>query len=279
MLNAAISGVDKVKTLAAQNSQLAKNNYFFNIFPFSDDLGKAAFSATSSQPNDYSDAEAAITRANLPVGLDTHFDTTFTTLRKSVGGASGSGASYNSPLKVVILITDGLQSDFYSDFQYFLSNYDGHMDTTPWASQASKAGWSTNGTTTGPNAQSWTGHSYLNEYAGPIPASVCQSMAANHIILGIVETPYVPLDQATINGQVTQLKQSPSISNYEFYPYESFIRPVIYPQGPNTSSTVSAALQSCVSNPNYYAVADTADPLGIQNAMQKVVQAVITSNA
>ena len=267
MLKATSAAIGTVQTTVTNNSQLAKNSYYFNIYSFSDNLTKA-WSASASQPNDWSDAAAAVTRANLPVGLDTHF-ASLQPLTTSAW-AGGTGNSYTSPTRVVFLVTDGLESDFYSDFTSYNANSCGTGPTvnTAWSSLASGKTWNCAGS----SSQGWTGHYYPNNYAAPISASLCSAIKANGITLAVLETPYVPLTG-----------QSPVIPvggyNGEFYPYEQFVRPVIYPNGPNTSSTVSAALKACATNSTLYQQVDTTDPNGVQAGLQNLVNTYLASNA
>ena len=59
----------------------------------------------------------------------------------------------------------------------------------------------------------------------------------------MLETPYVPL-----TGQ-----------DPKYAPYETSVRHVIYPYGPNTASVVSAALQACASAGYYYQANSSSD--------------------
>ena len=272
VLSATSEAIRYIQQQVTGNSQLAKNSYYFNLYWMSDQLNQA-WSASAAQPNDWTDASAKVTRANLPVGLDTHISTALQPLTQTAW-AGGTGSSYASPKKVVFLITDGLQSDFVSDFSQLTSQTSlqrcgtgTNMDPT-WGSQGSGLTWSCQG---GSN-QAWTGHYWPNEYATPISTSLCQQIKANGITLAILETPYVPL-----TGQSPGLP----IGSYmgEMFPYEQFVRPVIYPNGPNTGSTVSSALQQCASSPSLYFQASSTDPTTIQAGLHTLVQTYLASNA
>ena len=140
-------------------------------------------------------------------GLDTWMSNAMTQVISQVG-ANGTGASAASPAKLLILVTDGLQSDRTLDWQNCTSH--------PW-----NAAWSFNDCVGG--------------FAAPMNTAQCDQMKANGIVVGVLETPYVPLTG-----------QDPHNT-----PYESNVRGTIYPGGPNTASRVSAALQACAS-PGYY---------------------------
>ena len=283
MLSATSEAITYIQQQVTANSQLAKNSYYFNLYWMGDQLN-SAWSASSSQANDWSDASKYATRQYLPVGLDTHISTALQPLTVSGNPQSswtgGTGASYNSPKKVVFLVTDGLQSDFVSDF----SSYGGtgpNVDPT-WGSQGSGQTWNVQGSP----YQAWTGHYYPNEYATPISTSLCNSIKSNGVTLAVLETPYVPLTATPTQSQPVT-GQSPGLPvNYngttyygEFYPWEQFIRHVIYPNGPNTASAVSTALQNCASSPSLYFQASSTDPTSIQAGLHALVQAYLATNA
>jgi hypothetical protein len=85
-------------------------------------------------------------------------------------------------------------------------------------------------------------------YPGTIQTSQCQQIKSNGIILAVLETPYVPLTG-----------QNPGNPYGSQFKYEGSIRHFIYPNGPNTPSTVSQALQTCATTGYYYQAATDAD--------------------
>ena len=88
-------------------------------------------------------------------------------------------------------------------------------------------------------------------------------MKNNGVVVAVLETPYVPLTG-----------QDPA----EQYLYETWVRHTIYPGGPNTASTVSAALQACAS-PGYYYQASSSDPTTISSGFVTLTDKYIASSA
>jgi len=80
-------------------------------------------------------------------------------------------------------------------------------------------------------------------YATTISAAQCAQLKNNGIVLAVLETPYVPLTG-----------QSPGVQ-----PYEKTVRHVIFPGGPNSASTVSAALQACATPGFYFQAVNASD--------------------
>jgi len=212
MTSAASQLITYVSGLASSTTLLAKNTYVFNVLSFDTALhsyGTTNMTATAAQ--------TAV--SSVSPGLDTWLSQDMTSLITKVG-SSGTGASATSPLKFVILVTDGLQSDRNNNWCSSMVH-----DTTGWGyvnpvnSGSSTVCLNTSG-----------------GFAGPISTAQCQSMKNNGVVLAVLETPYVPLTG-----------QSPDIG-----PYERTVRPIIYPTGPTASSTISAALQACASAGYYY---------------------------
>ena len=90
----------------------------------------------------------------------------------------------------------------------------------------------------------WNYYTHFGGYDTTVDQTQCRNIKNNGIILAVLETPYVPLTG-----------QSPAVA-----PYEKTVRKVIYPNGPNTASAVSAALASCAS-PGYYFQATNASDI------------------
>jgi Flp pilus assembly protein TadG len=203
MTSAATQLVNYVASLASSNTLLAKNTYVFNVYSFDQTLHTYGASNMTS-------AAALTAVSSVTPGLDTWLSTVMPSLATTIG-SSGTGASSASPLKFVILVTDGLQSDRNLNWQ----------NCTSWGTYAP---WSFNSAC------------LAGEYDTTISASQCQTIKNNGVVLAVLETPYVPLTG-----------QDPHET-----PYEGTVRDVIYPGGPNTASTLSAALQACASTGYYY---------------------------
>jgi Flp pilus assembly protein TadG len=203
MTSAATQLINYVASLASSNTLLAKNTYVFNVYSFDQTLHTYGASNLTS-------AAALTAVSSVTPGLDTWLSQDMTSLISTVG-SSGTGASAASPLKFVILVTDGLQSDRNLNWE----------NCTSWGTYAP---WGFN------NA------CLAGEYDTTISATQCQSIKNNGVVLAVLETPYVPLTG-----------QDPNET-----PYEGTVRDVIYPGGPSTASTLSAALQACASNGYYY---------------------------
>ena len=109
----------------------------------------------------------------------------------------------------------------------------------------------------------WQGYYATGCYAAPMTTTQCTTMKNNGVIVGVLETPYVPL-----NGQ------DPG----EYSLYETFVLHSIYASGPNTASTVSAALQSCASS-GYYYMASASDPNSISSGFVTLTDKFLASTA
>ena len=217
MTSAANQLINYVASLATSTTLLAKNTYVFNVLSF--DTALHSYGATNMT------SSAALTAVSSVVpGLDTHLSTDMTSLVTQIG-SSGTGASSSSPLKFVILVTDGLQSDRNSNWGCTFGK-----DTT-WGYV--NPVWGASSSTV----------CVSNNYAGPINTATCQTMKNNGVVLAVLETPYVPLTG-----------QSPDVG-----PYERTVRTTIYPGGSGTGSTISAALQACASSGYYFQATSSAD--------------------
>ncbi|MBV9511418.1 MAG: pilus assembly protein [Caulobacteraceae bacterium] len=159
MISAAQQLVNHVQTEAASNAVYAKNTYVFNIMSFDTALHRYG----SSNLN-YANALTQI--GKVTPGLDTYLSTVMSSLITQVG-KNGTGASASSPLKFVILVTDGLQSDRSNNWNCTVS--DGRDPA-----------WNYSPTCIG-------------GYDTSINVSQCTQLKNNGVILAVLETPYVPL--------------------------------------------------------------------------------------
>ena len=244
MIQAASNLITHVKTEVGANSQLAKNSYYMNVSSVADNLTQNFQAVTA---NDWTDPANAINK--LYVGLDTHLNQNLPTFASNVG-ASGNGATAATPLKFALLVTDGLQSDFYSDFSCAGAQADTAWDVPGYYGSNSVSPY-------------WQGYYATGCYASAMATTACTTLKNNGVIVGVLETPYVPL-----NGQ------DPG----EYSLYETFVRHTIYPTGPGTASTVSAALQACAS-PGYYYQASSSDPTSISSGFVTLTDKFLASTA
>jgi Flp pilus assembly protein TadG len=201
------------------SATLGQNTYLYNIMSFDTTLHTWG---TQNMTN----AQASSAINTVTPGLDTHMSTAISSLITQIG-TQGTGASAASPLKFLILITDGLQSDRNGNWN---CSYSGHDAAWNWGNLVCFGS---------------------TPYPAPIDTSQCTTIKNNGIVLAILETPYLPL-----TGQDPGV-QKPQTDNG--YPYENSVRHVIYPNGPNTSSTLSAALQTCASPGYYYQATSSTD--------------------
>lgn len=208
MVGAAGQLISHIQSEVQSNPILAGNTYMFNVMSFDTSLHNWGTANTTS----YTAAQSAV--SSVTPGLDTHMSTVLSQLVTSVG-SSGNGASTTTPLKFLILVTDGLQSD-----------RDNNWSCSSWGTDTA---W---GFPTKSNSSQTV---CFNGYATTISSSTCTQFKNNGVVLAVLETPYVPLTG-----------QSPQVA-----PYERTVRHVIYPNGANTTSAVSTALQACAS-PGYY---------------------------
>ena len=208
MIAAAQQLITHVQTEAANNNLIAKYTYVFNVMSFDTSLHQHGANNLG-----YAAAQTAVN--SVTPGLDTYLSSALSQLTTQIG-SNGTGASTSSPLKFLILVTDGLQSDRNNNW-----------GCSSWALDSA---WSNYNTCYG-------------GYATTISASQCATIKNNGIVLAVLETPYVPLTG-----------QSPNVA-----PYEKTVRHVIYPGGPNSGSTLSAALASCASTGYYFQATNPSD--------------------
>jgi|SRR5665213_777244 len=203
MTAAASQLITHVQQVATGNTLNRTNTYLFNVMSFDTSLHN-----WGSNNMNYATAKTAV--SSVSPGLNTYINNSLATLVSQIG-SNGTGNSAASPLKFVILVTDGLQSDRDLDWQ----NCNGSV----WSS-------------------SWQYNVCANPFAAPLDTANCTALKNAGVVVGVLETPYVPL-----TGQ----------DPYN-HPYESNVRSVIYPTGTTTNagaSTVSNALSQCAS-PGYY---------------------------
>ena len=217
MISAARALLDHVNTEVNASTTLAKNNYLFNLYGFDTTLH-----TWGSTNMDYPTAKGII--PTLQPGLDTYINNAMSSLATTIG-SNGTGASTASPLKFVMLVTDGLQSDRGSNWSCTWVN------STAW------------GTLKNSNNQTVQTCSPSTGFAQPLNTANCTTMKNHGIVLAVLETPYVPLGG-----------ESPNVM-----PYERTVQATIYPDGPNTASAVSAALQSCATSGYYFQANNPAD--------------------
>jgi Flp pilus assembly protein TadG len=225
MVQASQQLISHVQSVAGQS------NVLFNVLSFDDTVHTWGSSNMS-----FSGATSAVN--SVSPGLNTHLSQAMTTLISKMG-QQGSGSSAASPIKFMVLVTDGLQSDWNNDWNCSRT-FNDHI----W-------NWNPTCANTG-------------SYPGTIQTSQCQQIKNNGIILAVLETPYVPLTGQNPGSPVG----SQSV-------YEGFIRHFIYPNGPNTASTVSQALQACATPGYYYqAATDAAISSGFVSLADKFINSI-----
>jgi Flp pilus assembly protein TadG len=220
MISAANQLITSIQSTLNNNANLAKNNYYFNIYSFDDSIHQYGTSNMPCTGTSCSGVTTAI--AAVAPGQNTHLNTAMQTFAASSGtdsiGANGNGSSTSSPLKFMILVTDGLQSDRNLNWQ----------DCTSWGYYAP---WL------------YSNACLAGQYDAPINTAYCTTLKNEGVVLAVLETPYVPLTGQDPNNA----------------PYEGDVRDTIYPTGPTSASTVSAALQSCASTGYYFQAVNSTD--------------------
>ena len=227
MVSAATQLIQHIQNETTSNSQLAANTYLFNVAGFDSPSGSNTSPVTLYNPNNPSNPTnpyntnfaGATTAINaMSPGLDTHMSDALTQVISFLG-TNGNGTSSSAPLKFLIIVTDGLQSDRNA-------NWNCPISPDP----------------------AWNNYSTcFGGYATGISQSQCTTLKNNGIVVAVLETPYVPLDGegSPVNSAV--FPQDPPV-----HPYETTVRHVIYPGGPTSASAISAGLQNCASSGYYY---------------------------
>lgn len=169
MISAARQLLSHIQTEITTNSQYSRNTYMYNVMSFDTSL----HSWGSSNMLTTSAATSAVNQ--VTPGLDTHMADALSSLISSLGQA-GSGVTSSTPLKFLIIVTDGLQSD--RDNNWACNYWD----------------WDSN----------WNYNVCFGGYATTISSSQCSQLKANGIVVAVLETPYVPLTG-----------QSPNVAPYE----------------------------------------------------------------
>jgi Flp pilus assembly protein TadG len=222
MVSAAQQLITALQAETAANTTLAKNTYLFNVLSFDTSVhtyGSANMSSAAANNAGWTAAQAAV--ASVVPGFDTHLSDAMSSLITTIG-MNGNGLSAASPLKFMILATDGLQSDRSANWNGTFGYY---------------AAWNMNGA------------DLSGGYATTINQSQCNQIKNNGVILAVLETPYVPLTG-----------QSPAVQPYEktvrdvIYPGG--------PGNPPTSppvSAVSTALSQCASAGYYFQAVNSTD--------------------
>jgi Flp pilus assembly protein TadG len=213
--------LNHVQAETSSSTVLAKNIYKFNIYSFDTTLHK-----WGSSNMDNTTALGVFTGNQIQPGLDTYIDNSMSTLASnSYVGHNGNGSSTASPLKFVMLVTDGLQSDRNNNWGCTWTN------STAW------------GALTDDRGQPQQTCKPSTGFDKPMNTANCTTMKNNGIVVAVLETPYVPL----------------SGEDQHVLPYERTVQATIYPGGPNTASTVSAALQACATTGYYFQASNASD--------------------
>ena len=169
MISAANQLITSIQSNLSNSANLAKNNYVFNIYSFDDSLHQYGTSNMTCSASSCSGVTNAI--ATVVPGLDTYIDnamSTFAGTGTNSIGANGTGASVASPLKFLLLVTDGLQSDRDLNWQ----------NCTSWGAYAP---WS------------WSNACLAGAFANPLNTANCTTLKNEGVVLAVLETPYVPL--------------------------------------------------------------------------------------
>ena len=220
MISAAQDLVNHVSSEASSTTALAKNNYVFNIYSFDDSIHTYG---TANMPCNSSGCTLPLSAVNaVTPGINTYIDNAMSTFAGSGAnsiGANGTGASAASPLKFLLLVTDGLQSDRVKNYQNCTWG-----PYAPWSMPAGKA-------------------CIANWFADPLNVANCTKLKNEGVVLAVLETPYVPLTGMDPNND----------------PYEADVRDQIYPGGPTDTSKVSAALAACATAGYYFQAVNATD--------------------
>jgi len=176
MISASQALISHIQSETTTQSQFKHNTYVFNVMSFDYMLH-----SWGSQNVNFAAATSAVNAMtpSLATGggqTDTDLTDAMSSLITSLG-KQGNGYSSSTPLKFMILITDGLQSDRNSNWSC------GSWGRDPYWSYANTC---------------------FNGYAASIDTNQCQQLKSNGIILAVLETPYVPLTG-----------QSPAVAPYE----------------------------------------------------------------
>ncbi|MGH6985908.1 MAG: TadE/TadG family type IV pilus assembly protein [Caulobacteraceae bacterium] len=186
MVSAAEQLIDHVQT-ESQDPENASDTYLFNIYSFdtvvtqygnnNNAKGKnpCKFLNDSSKNANLTFVQALAAITCVGPGQDTYLDNALTALAGDVG-TNGTGNSASSPVKFVIIVTDGLQSDRSNNW-----------NCSYWAMDPA-----------------WNYNTCYGGYAAPIDTTACQTMKDNGVIVAVLETPYVPLTG-----------QDPTVAPYE----------------------------------------------------------------
>ena len=162
---------------------------------------------------------------NVTPGLDTYIDNAMTTFAGSSGqyaiGPNGTGQNNGSPLKFMILVTDGLQSDRNLNWSNCTSG-----ETMP--------------------AWGYSNTCLAGGFDKPMDTSNCTALKNEGVVLAVLETPYVPL-----TGQDPHNAPYEGTVRHVIYPGG--------PNGGNPVSVVSAALTACATSGYYFQAASSDD--------------------
>lgn len=164
-------------------------------------LYKVGTTATQVLAPTYSTSTALSTLTNDAKGLNsatsevaTYFDTSFPALTNLVGDA-GDGSSASNPLKLVLLLTDGVQSQ-----RSWVTN----NPTNQWVCTKKVSG----------SCVSYNSAHFPDQYkVQPLGPSLCKDMKNNDVTVGVLYTEYlsIPLDWG-YNGTVGDTMKSSGFS-------------------------------------------------------------------
>lgn len=269
MMASAQSLVGYVQTQVTQNQQLSRNTYLFNISNFDTSLhpnvGGSNLSYIQAACVLSQAPQAPCTQAAPAIGpgLDTALNESMTSAVNSIG-ANGDGTSANSPVKFLILVTDGLESNRDS-------NWCGG-GAGNWAPDPNWAAWDAanepkNRTPPVGDWPNWPQVCVSSPTAAPINLANCDAIKKNGVVLAVLETPYVPLDGTAPGAGPAQ---DPTVA-----PYERTVRKVIYPAGPNGGSALHDKLSKCASDGYFFSATSASD---IQTGFFTLTDKFLTSS-
>jgi Flp pilus assembly protein TadG len=184
----AITAAQQVVTMAA-TSNASSNHIKVGLYYFGADLYTSVsptYTTSSLTKALTTDSYGLTSATSQPVS---YFDTMLTSLTKLVGTA-GTGKSASSPLKLVLLLTDGVQS------------------TRPWVTSGLSGTWDYYYSTITKTPYSGT---YWYKVA-PMNPAWCSTLKTNGVTIGVLNTEYLAIDYDW--GYVATLGQTMASTNW-----------------------------------------------------------------
>ena len=243
----AVAAAQQVVSMAAK-ANASTNHIQVGLYYLGSDLFQSVaptYSSSALTKALTTDSYGLTSATSQPVS---YFDVALATLTKLIGSA-GNGSSASSPLKLVLLLTDGVES------------------SRPWVTNGTWGGWDYYYSQT---VKTPKGGSGWNNVA-PMNPAWCSTMKTNGVTIGVLNTEYLSIDYDW--GYVATLSRPMSSANWNTT-YGGAIRASV-PSSTSKRDYLQYALSDCATSSALFLKAS--DQSEIQNGLSSIFNQYLNS--